>query len=526
MSPPPDILHPFGDEPAPPASDRKAQLLERTAEGRPNDSAEITSREVKDHSVFRKSAELALRPHWSVADVIRQGFFSPILPPEIQEAVAATEERLIPALDRLQKSFRIYVETAASESLTREAERLERRYFRDLGQRNQIEHIKMRRYYEKLRTFNETAKREWREVQKILDTLLVLKDTRTLASEIEREYVRGVHLLVRQTESFLDDMKLYLEVSNESIDRITGSAKIACQFNPEKRYTIGALLGDSAEEAPVDEIETASGSDESGRAGGAASESSIAQFIVLETREHKLNRASIIGTPLLGSRDWNRSPDYNLEIPIRYFEECVQQFRSAYHVNLNPADLLRNPLPTAAAVVRRGIGEMVLGEYHEFIVELINAISIQLLVDDFPGVDKPDVFLYHCGPIVLYRILLAELRQHGLGEIFFLDDHNNSLREMPEELLQKILIDWWNDRFRELSREDVDSYLAYSRQMEMVKREFRTLLEEGAALRKKEQPSASYLGVERWIRENRARVFGLRKLEVIRRFVKNAVLDS
>ncbi|MBX7059893.1 MAG: hypothetical protein K1X75_17660 [Leptospirales bacterium] len=517
------ILHPFGDDPDEARQQRRQALLERTEESRGAEGGELTSRELKDHSNFRKSAELALRPHWSVADLLRQRFFSPILPPEIQEGIAPTADRLNQALDRLQKSFRIYVETAASESLEREAERLERRYFRDLGQRNQIEYVKLRRYYEKIRTFNETAKREWREIQKVLDTLLVLKDTRSMAAELEREFVRGVHKLVRQTESFLDDLKLYLEVSSESIDRITGSAKIACEFNPEKRYTIAALLGDAPGE--TEQVAQQPAAVEEQRNVN-ASESSIAQFIVLETREHKLNRASIIATPLLGSRDWNRSPDYILEIPIRYFDECVTQFRSAYHVNMSPDKLLHMPLPTAAAIVRKGVGEMMLGEYHEMIVDIINNAAIMCLVDDFPGVDRPDVFLYHCGPRVLDRILVAELKQSGLGEIFYLDDNNNSIREYPQELLQKILIDWWNDRFRKLSGEEVDSYLSYSRQLEMVRREYRALHEEGVALRKKEQPGSSYLGVEKWLRENRTRVFGLRKLEIFRRFVTASVLES
>lgn len=522
------ILHPFGEDPEAEEEFQRKQRTRALIEQRADDgfdAAEITSREVKDHSAFRQSADMALRSHFSGADAVRQKFFATHLPEEVQSAIHPHEERLGEALDRLQKAYKIYVDTAADESLEREAERLERRYFKQLGVRNQIDFLRMRRLYEKLRTFNETAKKEWREINKVVDNLIVLKETRAIAVETERELLRPIQLLIRQSDSFLDEVKLYLEVTAENVDRITGSYKIDCEYNPKKIYSKAALFGDS-EAAPAGGNAAVAPESETKQTDDAGEyRTSIAYNIVLETREHKLNRASLINVPLLGSRDWNRSPDYHLEIPLRYFEDCARLFRDAYHVNYDDANILHTPLATAAAVVRRGMGEAALAEYHELCLEIINTTAVALLVEDFPGVDKPEVFLYHCGPNVFYRILVAELRRRGLGEIYYLDDNNNSVRELPEELLKKILIDWWNERFRELSREDVDSYLTYSRQLEMVKREYRALYEEGVALRKREQPGVSYIGVEKWLKDNKSRVFGVRKVEIFRRFVTGAILE-
>ena len=199
--------------------------------------------------------------------------------------------------------------------------------------------------------------------------------------------------------------------------------------------------------------------------------------------------------------------------------------KDAYHVNVDENDILIMPMATPAAVVRKGSGEHHIVRFHNLINRLLAESATGILMEDFPGVEKPEVFLYHCGPNVFYRILLGQLKEERLGEMFYLDINNSSVREYPEEFIKKVLIDWWNKGSDDLDREDVDSYLTYSRQLEMVKREYRILYEEGTSLRKREQPGVGYLGVETWLKENKLRVFGLRKMEIFRRFIQGTVIE-
>ncbi len=534
------MLHPFADDPFELENlqaEQKARdeaRAKRAGEASPfqdlDFSHDISYRDVHDHRVFKKPIEGVLRPHWSTVQIIRDKFLSVGLPSDVQSAIEAHGEKLDAALSAIQKSFRVYVETSSDDSLEKEASRLERRYFESTQNRRQIQFLKFKRLYEKIRTFNESAKNNWREVQKILDTLSVLKVTRTLALQIEKEYLKSLTLLIRQTDSFLDELRLYMNVRKENVDQITGSHKIDVNYDEDIRYTVYGLLDEPEPgEMPtqVDDQEKEAEEQDKEEAVGPDLGGSIAYNIVLETREHKLNRASIISVPLLGSRDWNRSPHYNLEVPIKFFEECVTLLKEAYHVNVDENDILHVPMTTAAAVVRKGQGEHAIVPYHDLITDSLAKMANGVLEEDFPGVEKPEVFLYHCGPNVFYRILLGDLRGRGLGEMFYLDHNNNTVREYPEEFLKKVLIDWWNARLKEkdVTGEDVDSYLTYSRQLEMVKREYRILYEEGVSLRKREQPGVTYLGVEKWLKENKLRVFGLRKMEIFRRFVQGTVIE-
>jgi hypothetical protein len=514
------MLHPFFDDPA------ENQAHSSAAATNLDFAGEITSADIKDSRIFQRPIDGVLRPHWSTVEVIRDRLLSDTLPPDVSTAVGQFSEKLKESLAKLQKSFQIYVETSAEQSLLKEASRLERRYFEQTNQPRQIQFLKLKRMYEKIRTFNESAKNTWREIQKVLDTLSVIKTTQSIAIEIEKEYYRPLTLLMRQTEHFLDEVRSYLKIQEEVVDPITGSHKITVAFDETLQYTIPEVLGEIERDVETEAGTTANSKiDEVLNRPGQELGGSVALNIVIETREHKLNRSSMIAVPLLGSRDWNRSPAYSMEVPIKYFEECIQQLKSAYHVNVDEDDLLHTPMSTAAAVVRKGQGEQAIVAYHDLITENLDDTAVRILIDDFPGVEKPDVFLYHCGPNVFYRVLVNELRAVGIGAMFFLDEANNSVREYPEEFLKKVLIDWWNHRFAHLSGEDVDSYLTYSRQVEMVKREYRILYEEGVSLRKREHPGVSYLGVERWLKENKRRVFGPRKMEIFRRYISGTVIE-
>ncbi len=489
----------------------------------PLDFADLTGRSIRDHSAFRKPAPIVLRPHVASAEYLLKRLTGATLPINAKTVIDQHLPRIRQHVESLKKRFRVFVDTAAEDVLEKEASRLERRYFSGTATHGQLQFLKLKRYYEKIRTFQEFAKTDWRELHKIIDTLSLMPDTRTMAREVEVEYLKGVHLLLRQTDSFLDSLKIFMHVEHEETDSVTGGTKLNLTYNPHIHYSIPAFLGDAVEnEHALDEavqspseLEEATPRDDGG---------SIARSIVLETKERRLNRASILSAPLLGSRDWNRTMDYALEIPVKFYEECMENFRKSYHVNVGE-EILTQPMSSAAALVRKGAGEAQIPEYEQYILRSLEDIIEAVLKTDFPGTDKPFVFVYHCGPQVIYNILVQVLRQTKMGEIFYLDRNNVTVRELPEELIKKIVIDWWETRFAPLHREDVDSYLTYSRTIEMVKRDYRVLNEEGAKQAKKALPMAPYAQREKWLRENQARVFGIRKLEIFRRFLGAATFS-
>ena len=323
---------------------------------------EPTSQDIHDYHGFRQSLDVFLRPHASSAAAIQERLFESPQTEAIRQVLEEHDYKPRDNLTEIQRVYKIYIDTAADDTLEKEARRLERRYFPAGASTRQVEFIKLKRYYEKLKTFNEIAKAQWRETHKIMDTYTLIVETRGMAGHIEKEYLRAIQLLIRQADSFLDSLRIYLQVTEETYDQVTGAYRITLDFQDDVRYTIPAFLGDpDAPEAvdiaalPEEDITPAAYQPDE-------EHTSIARSIILETRERKLNRHSIYSVTILGSRDWNRTPWYSMEVPVRFYDECVQNFRKAYHVNVDPDDI-QTPVAPAAAVHREGAGESVLEKY-------------------------------------------------------------------------------------------------------------------------------------------------------------------
>ena len=474
----------------------------------------------EDVQLFLRPVEMVLRPHISTANLILERLFAPGLEDGTRAVVEQYSEDLKKDIDALRKAYRVYVETAADETLTREATRQVRKYFQEETGPNEINFVKLKRFYEKIKTFNEKSREIWRNINKLVDTFSVIHETRRLVRGLETDYLEPVQKLIRSTESFLGALYRYIQVNREQRDSVTGGYRIDLSYDGSVDYTLDALArpeGEKEEEKPETDAE-AQPED------GGPPEVSIARSIILETRERRIHRASLYAVPILGSRDWNRSRDYSMEISVQDYRNGLEEFKDAFLVVLRPEDQ-PSSLTASGAMVKKGSGASHLEAYIDLIERILNEDTRALITADFPGLLHPDVFLYHCGPNVIFRILIATLRQRNIGDVFRIDEQSQIRREYPETLIRKILIEWWTERFRDINGEQVDSYLTYSRTLEMIRKEFRALFGRGVELRKREQPGGSYLQQDEWIRKNRNRIFGLRKYEVFRRFLSGTMFE-
>lgn len=484
----------------------------------------VTARTIHDHSIFRKDIELLLRPHVSSATLIHSKLFTDIAPLDVRRITGPLTEKFREQLELLKKAYQTNVETATYEVLAREAERLKRRYFEEEATPRQLSFIRLKRYYEKIRSFNSRARKCWHEIQKILDPMSVLAETKEALQTIERDHLSHINQLLRQTDSFLDALGSYLHIQQENRDAVTGNHRITLEYNPDIIYSLPAFFGDPV---PEEDEEISSPLFNVGLEGEEFDEpprSSIARNIIIETKEQRLNRASMISAVILGSRDWNRTPYNSLDLPVTYYEVSLNNFKKACQVALIP-DTPLLPMSPTAAMSKIGEGKHHLENYVTMLHELLEENAREIIETDFPGLEKPLVFLYHCGPPTMMSILLAELNNRRLGDIQYLDETGSLVQKIPEDFIKKEVIEWWNEKIGHLDVDEIDSYMTYSRAIEMVKKEYRMLYEEGTHLRQEEQPGASYLDLEKWMRQNRYRVFGYRKMEIFRRFLRNTILD-
>lgn len=492
--------------------------------------------ETNAHFLFRNDIENALQTHTETADLLRYIFFNAPHEPELKKVIEENTGNLKEILDRLDKQFRVYVETATPSSLEREARRLERRYFQSQGKRAQIEFISMKRFYEKIKTFNDMAKNLWRDVYRIMDTLTLIQETSALVEKIGEDALREIFSLVRKTDAFLDALRGYMRADSESYDSITNSYKLSVTFYRDIRYTIrGFFHEEHADEITEDENaslqpEISEEEKEEEEIFDQTSEpeafsGSIARNIIIETRERRLSSAAIFFVPILGSRDWNRTNHYRMEVTVKEYETSLDLFKSAFFVSL-PLNPNPGNITISSARSQKGTGASLVEQYTSIVRDILDEEVFEIVSVDFPGMEKPEVFLYHCGPDVLFEIVLTSLQHRGIGEIFYLDNAGNIIREFPVNFLKRILIEWFKERFNKLAGDDVDSYITFSSIVEMVKKDYRILEQNGEEIRKKENLSVSYSGLSKWLRDNRNRIFGMRKVKIFKRFLRGTVFSE
>ncbi len=483
-----------------------------------SESEEVTADFSTD--IFLKPIEHVLRPHATVAQIILTRIYQARTHPETMTVIERYGSDLVEKLEEIRRYYRVYVETSSESLLEKEAARLVKRFFQDNPDENQKDFIKLKRFYEKIRSFQEVADLHWSDVEKLIDTFSIINETRPIVKDLPERYLPEINSLLRRTALFLLDLKEYARIEDEMVDPATGTRTARMIYDPEIRYTIEAALlhegqpavpqqqpaPDSEEEDENDEEETKS-----------TQASSIAHSIVLESRSRRFHHSSYFAVPLLGSRDWNRSPHYSLEISMMDYQEERRIFEGAFHVVLTREDM-EKVVQLNTLVANQGSGASRLAEYTSRIIGILDDTADRILDEDFPGIPHQKVFLYHIGPRTFRSILMNALRTLRIGDVFYVNQNSQIVRLLPEFVLQKILIDWWVERFEGLDIEEVDSYLSYSRNLETLRSEFLLVFEKAREIRKQEEPGASYQTFDDWLRRHRHRIFGVRRYAIFRRF--------
>lgn len=478
--------------------------------------------------IFNRPIELVLRPHATVSQIILTRIYEARSEPTLMNIVERYGSDLVEKLEEIRRYYRLLVETCADTLLDQEAERLVKRFFGDQADENKNNFIKLKRFYEKIRSFQDIAEERWSDIQKLVDTFAIIPETRHLVKDLPDRHIPDINSLLRRTGLFLLRLKDYAHIEDSHTTNLNNDSNLTVKmtYDPQIRYTIKDALNteqNTLEElfkdnAPNSKIDTHTENIESTEF---EDQSSIAHNIVLESRSRRFHRSNFFSVPLKGSRDWNRTKHYSLEIGMIDYQKEHHFFYESFHLILNRDDLEKavqlNNL-VAARDENQTEGQKRGPEYTSLMIETLDSIASDITTEDFPGAPTKEIFLYHIGPVAFRSMQISILKSKQIGDIFYINASNQIVRILPELVITKLLIDWWVERFENLDIEEVDSYLNYSRTIEFLRSEFLVSYEKAREIRRSEDPTASYRNFDDWLRKNRNRIFGRRKYLIFQRF--------
>ena len=477
--------------------------------------------------IFSEPLEVSLRLHEDCVLSLRRNFLENSNL-QLQSEIQSCRTLLDFKLSSLNKSYRTYISTIARNYLIREVikskgvQEQKRRITR-----KKISFFTLVRTYEKLSSFNERAQELWNEIFILLRSLRKMPNSRNFVLEFERLHLEEIRSLLNTTAFFLSYLYDYLEVSSKKKDK-NGNIKISASFSEENSYQISDMIA----QIPEDLFKKTEKIISMERERSLSTDTNIIRdpqsdlqifsvqknFFLFQKERANQKQYSRIGTEMKGSRSWNRKELYYFEITVMELEFCMHYFENCYLLELDKSskDLSRHY--KINALKNRGTAREKLKEYEKIEVQILDELASNILEKDFPQINEAQVFLYHCTPHLLYKLLLEEFRQRQFGLAYYVDRSGERWHGYPETFVKKIFIAWWEEYFAKVDTIKVDSYLIYSQQMCNLQNMCEKLYQEAREKQKIEKAYLSLQEREEWLWEHRELIFGKRRNEIFMRF--------
>ncbi len=237
--------------------------------------------------------------------------------------------------------------------------------------------------------------------------------------------------------------------------------------------------------------------------------------------------ADEIAFTLRGTRPWNTREPYLITIDYGTLGLEKKHLKSSFYFireNLDDVTLKEAIRENLLLFVRRP-GQNITAELEQFFfTEIISEkekIVTQLQFDN----ELKNVFIYHCGPLTFYKMLMAHFQFRKTGYCYRFEPGNRSVRFFPESLLKVMILRWFEENINVLDL-PFDNITHFNEIKTSIAKKYS--IETKKFLKKLEQIN-SQLGPEKRISGDKLLslkgddLFGLSAIEVYKRFIDRTI---
>ncbi len=413
---------------------------------------------------FRRPVEIILRPHVGMAGDILSIIYRLRQNPHHNELIERYGSDLIEKLESIRRFYRIFIESSNENFLKNESEKLVRRFFGENYTENHINFIKLKRFFEKIKSFHEISKKLWNDIGKLTSSFYFMKETKVYFEGIQEGYLPKVGILIHQTDLFLNVLSSYLKISETHYNPINYTYTINLTYDSDINYTIEGLYNHLKKPILLTSKQTQQ------KREVIEDNQDIKTFTIVVDSQIRKFQKDFITVKIMGSKDWNRTKDYYFELSKTEYLYSLKKFYESIYI-ISDYSLYEQSFLNINLVNKKKEKE----EYDQLFSEYIMILQqnfIDLYKDIInkylPSISFPQIFIYHLGAKAFYEILLDRLKEKKIGEIIYFES-NKSIREFPEGIIKKTLIDWWNQHSQSLDIELIDSYVIFMQQVEYLR---------------------------------------------------------
>lgn len=473
----------------------------------------LYSEEKKIIQLFLRPIEIVLRPHINITQEILNKIAIAKKSPLTEKIIDQYGADLADKIEMIRRFYRIYIESNNQAFLEKEAEKLVKRFFGEQYSENHKNFIKLKRFFEKLKTFHEKVSSLWNDIAKLLETFTYIREIKTTFEPIKEGYIPQIFTLIRQTETFLNLLQKFLKINQINYDSHNQSYIVHLAYEDSIDYTLDGFYESFLKPNNKTFIE-----EKINKLVQEPKEKKLPETLVLNL-ENEQRKNKKIFTLLLGSKDWNQSKDYYLELENSEYQTDLQKFYQSFCIVLDEEKFNQSLQfhSHSQKVLPKEELQTLFNQYVTLIQEICISIYEEIINKDFIGILKPPIFFYHIGANTVFSILKEELRLKNLGEILYIKN-NLVFREYPYGIIKRIFIDWYNDLIIVLDKEEIDSYIIYSQQYEFVLSEYIRDYQKVMEYQRKNFPNVKPSEFDKWFLSNYTKMISINKFYIYKRF--------
>jgi hypothetical protein len=228
-----------------------------------------------------------------------------------------------------------------------------------------------------------------------------------------------------------------------------------------------------------------------------------------------------------GTKTWNTKEPYTIKIDPEHLRKDLDDLARSFHFVDKPADIeaVRGKIKQEMLKFLRKPTEHITDRYSDFIYRSIISIMQDISKSFELNEENEKLFVYHIGPLTIYRIQKDEFSQKGYGFCYKYLPGNKAVRFFPAEFVKAMILKWHEENIHVLDL-PFDSIQKYEEIKNLVTKQyqgdlrvFNTRLEQ---LHAKIEPD-KLISRSKLFRLKGIEWFGFLRLEIYKRFLGSSI---
>jgi hypothetical protein len=448
-----------------------AELNEAVADTTEVSTEKINKLEVdEDILIFKSGISYVIDKHNGNANDLLKMISDKSVSEGIYEILKKYKYTFTRHIDKITEICEQYGKTLSDVSLSKEAKRDFNLFFEGVDEDNKIDFLILKEIFIRLKEFNSTIMREWRELGKSIGVINLTVEGKQLYLEMN-DIFQNAQGLCANTEKFLQRIGVILDIQEDDYDaaekdinkKIIYHDAISYRYDdifisPEIQSELKDPDASFAEEAEAEgEIEVESQEH--------IEEIPDDDYVLKERRgdEHAGDkpqeyRETVEGSfspaikfTIRGTRSWNTRVPYVIRMNSEKLERDYSDLSNSF-IFLDDSvtgSNLEDGIRIAMLKFLRDRTQNITEGYRDFIIRIID-FHVGEISDFFDFKDeKLILFIYHLGPFSIYRVIINRLQNQKIGYCYKHLDGNRVSKFIPFEFIKGVVLEWFEKNINE-----------------------------------------------------------------------------